>query len=220
MRGGERSHEWRRDTGDPLIVDESVAERTHLASETKPVCRTTTRHEARTLQCLKQPVYRGARQLRLSRQFHHGGNLVPVHRSEHGQAAFERPHPARFAATASIPARHLGSSVRACVRWCPDSEVRTALPHALMRTSESKGHQQINDSSVVFGFEVPMRACGQSSRNFKSTTLADCPLCGHRVKRASAGPARMASVASDKQGRTPPCSKPLRKRRRLRSVSR
>src|SRR5262249_61284643 len=41
-----------------------------------------------------------------------------------------------------------------------------------MRTSESKGHQQIYDSSVLFGFEGPMRACGYNGRTFKSTTLA------------------------------------------------
>src|SRR5262245_19442362 len=33
--------------------------------------------------------------------------------------------------------------------WCPDSEVRKLLRHPLMRTSESKGHQQIYDCSVV-----------------------------------------------------------------------
>jgi hypothetical protein len=31
-----------------------------------------------------------------------------------------------------------------------------------MRTSESKGHEQIYDSSVVFGFEAPLRAGGKS----------------------------------------------------------
>jgi hypothetical protein len=40
-----------------------------------------------------------------------------------------------------------------------------------MRTSESKGHQQIYDSSVVFGFEVPTRGEPLDLRNFKSTTL-------------------------------------------------
>src|SRR5947208_1247354 len=33
--------------------------------------------------------------------------------------------------------------------WCPDSEVRKPLRHPLMRTSESKGHQQIYESSAV-----------------------------------------------------------------------
>jgi hypothetical protein len=41
-----------------------------------------------------------------------------------------------------------------------------------MRTSESKGRQQTYDSSVVFGFEVPIRASRFNRRNFKSTTLA------------------------------------------------
>jgi hypothetical protein len=40
---------------------------------------------------------------------------------------------------------------------CPDSEVRNTVQQALMRTSESKGHQQVYDSSVAFGFEVPIR---------------------------------------------------------------
>jgi hypothetical protein len=44
---------------------------------------------------------------------------------------------------------------------CPDSEVRMTLRHPLMRTSESKGHEQIFDSSVVFGFEVPLRAAAK-----------------------------------------------------------
>ena len=38
---------------------------------------------------------------------------------------------------------------------CPDSEVRKPSRHPLMRTSESKGHWQLNNSSAVFGFEVP-----------------------------------------------------------------
>src|SRR5262249_51998332 len=41
----------------------------------------------------------------------------------------------------------------------------------LMRTSESKGHQLTYDSSVVFGFEVPIRASRLIVGNFKSTTL-------------------------------------------------
>ena len=42
---------------------------------------------------------------------------------------------------------------------CPNSEVRKGWRHVLMRTSESKGHQQIYDASAVFGFEVPIRIC-------------------------------------------------------------
>src|SRR5512133_1507810 len=38
--------------------------------------------------------------------------------------------------------------------WCPDSEVRQTLQHALMRTSESKGHQLAYDSSAPFEPEV------------------------------------------------------------------
>jgi hypothetical protein len=42
---------------------------------------------------------------------------------------------------------------------CPDSEVRIIVLQPRLRTSESKGHWQTYDSSVVFGFEVPMRVC-------------------------------------------------------------
>src|SRR5690349_10619713 len=35
-----------------------------------------------------------------------------------------------------------------------------------------KGTLAINDSSAVFGFEVPTRARGHNNRNFKSTALA------------------------------------------------
>ena len=41
--------QWRRDFGDPLVVDEAVAQRAHLARETKAVGRTAARDEARTL---------------------------------------------------------------------------------------------------------------------------------------------------------------------------
>jgi hypothetical protein len=33
---------------------------------------------------------------------------------------------------------------------CPDSEVRMISRQALIRTSESKGHYQVNDPGVVF----------------------------------------------------------------------
>src|SRR5262249_54681577 len=41
-----------------------------------------------------------------------------------------------------------------------------------MRTSESKGHEQVYDFSCGFGFEVPTRTCRNAGRNFKSTTRA------------------------------------------------
>ena len=50
---------------------------------------------------------------------------------------------------------------------CPDSEVRKRLRHPLMRTSESKGHWQLYDSSAVlnlkFLYEIATRMIGTSN---------------------------------------------------------
>ena len=40
------------------------------------------------------------------------------------------------------------------------------------RISDSKPHEQLIESRVVYGFEVPERGCHGNDRNFKSTTLA------------------------------------------------
>src|SRR5262245_12475485 len=40
-----------------------------------------------------------------------------------------------------------------------------------MRTSGSKGHEEIYDPSAAFRFEVPGRACRNRCRNFKSGAL-------------------------------------------------
>src|SRR5258705_4951104 len=55
---------------------------------------------------------------------------------------------------------------------CPVSEVRDTSQHALTRTSETKGHWQLSDSSAAFRFEVPNRVCCKWCRNFKSAALA------------------------------------------------
>ena len=60
----------------------------------------------------------------------------------------------------SLDGRWAGSSV-------PISKFAN-LAAPLMRTSESKGHQRILDSSAVFGFEF-QASCGYKDRNFKST---------------------------------------------------
>src|SRR6266508_4524165 len=49
---------------------------------------------------------------------------------------------------------------------CPDSEVRTHWRHTLMRTSESKGHEQLYDSSAPFEPEVRNRGPGKALANF------------------------------------------------------
>src|SRR5258705_13763612 len=54
---------------------------------------------------------------------------------------------------------------------CPVSEVRDTSQHALTRTSETKGHWQLSDSSAAFRFEVPNRVCCRCCRNFKSAAL-------------------------------------------------
>src|SRR5262249_49108412 len=55
---------------------------------------------------------------------------------------------------------------------CPVSEVRDTPQRALTRTSETKGHQPLYDSSAAFRFEVPNRVCCRWCRNFKSAALA------------------------------------------------
>src|SRR5262249_37167597 len=44
-------------------------------------------------------------------------------------------------------------------RRCPVSEVRNSAQHPLILTSETKGHQQLYDSSAASRFEVPIRVC-------------------------------------------------------------
>src|ERR1700751_309668 len=38
---------------------------------------------------------------------------------------------------------------------CPDSKVRIVTSHTRLRTSESKGHQEIYNSTVAFWFRSP-----------------------------------------------------------------
>src|SRR6202011_3247921 len=54
---------------------------------------------------------------------------------------------------------------------CPDSEVRKTLQHPLMRTSESKGHWHIYDSSAAL--------------NPKFATVLAAMLCELRVRGTS-----------------------------------
>src|SRR5215510_1301431 len=49
-------------------------------------------------------------------------------------------------------------------RSCPDSEVRTPLRHTLMRTSESKGHEQLLRFWCPFELEVRNRTRGTAVR--------------------------------------------------------
>src|SRR5213080_2020798 len=55
---------------------------------------------------------------------------------------------------------------------CPDSEVRTPLRRPLMRTSESKGYEQLYDSSAPFEPEVRYRFCSTMRANFGFGALA------------------------------------------------
>src|SRR2546425_12599193 len=56
--------------------------------------------------------------------------------------------------------------------WCPDSEVRKHWRHTLMRTSESKGHYQVYDSSAPFEPEVRNRTPRHGCANFGFGALA------------------------------------------------
>src|SRR5215831_3188277 len=49
-------------------------------------------------------------------------------------------------------------------RSCPDSEVRKPWRHTLMRTSESKGHEQLYGSGAPFEPEVRNRTRGTPVR--------------------------------------------------------
>src|ERR1700730_397689 len=76
-----------------------------------------------------------------------------------------------FARTAAAGAAVQASHLVLRQHQCPDSEVRFILPHPLKRTSESKGHWQRYDSSVVLDLKFLRRARRKNDRNFKSTTL-------------------------------------------------
>src|SRR6266852_3709711 len=54
---------------------------------------------------------------------------------------------------------------------CPDSEVRKPWLHTLIRTSESKGHWQLYDSSVALDLTFLPMTRGNAGRNVKSATL-------------------------------------------------
>src|SRR4029077_12330518 len=73
------------------------------------------------------------------------------------------------------PQSPIRSRIRFCVwsgsklwegRQCPDSEVRIIARHTRLRTSESKGHRQIYDSSVAFGSEVRIRTRRSNDAEF------------------------------------------------------
>src|SRR5258705_2918820 len=63
--------------------------------------------------------------------------------------------------------------------------------HILTRTSETKGHEQLNDSSAAFRFEGPNRVCCRWCRTFKSAALASVLSPAH---------ARTADAVSIKTG--------------------
>src|SRR5262245_66537910 len=60
------------------------------------------------------------------------------------------------------------------------------LSNLLHEPSETRGHQQLYDSSAAFRFEVPNRACRRLCRNFKLTTLEGL-LLGVLVARLALG---------------------------------
>src|SRR4029453_8528197 len=73
--------------------------------------------------------------------------------------------------------------------WCPDFEIRKLLRHPLMRTSESKGHQQIYDSSVVLDLKFLtaslLSAAAQDSTMGASPDLREVERFGaQRIDRA------------------------------------
>src|SRR5437870_12327278 len=53
----------------------------------------------------------------------------------------------------------------------PFPKVRDTSQHTLTRTSETKGHWQLYDSSAAFRFCVPNRVCCRWCRNVKSAAL-------------------------------------------------
>src|SRR5262249_28265402 len=80
--------------------------------------------------------------------------------------------------TIETTAAKIGRSMKKCemrIGWCPDSEVRQALQHPLMRTSESKGHQQIYDSSAAlnpkFATSLAASSCELRVRGTSSLAL-------------------------------------------------
>src|SRR6266511_3211419 len=82
--------------------------------------------------------------------------------------------------SAWLPSQQYGSIVVLRPRcrqrhWCPDSEVRKhAAAHILMRTSESKGHQQLYDSSAPFEPEVRNRVRGTSGSHSQAGLREQC----------------------------------------------
>src|SRR3954452_6611290 len=71
-----------------------------------------------------------------------------------------------------------------------------------MRTSESKGHQQLYNSSVAFEFEVPLRVCRDDWRNFKLATLVRLAVDGAPQPVARLAKRRAASHGFDIATRT------------------
>jgi hypothetical protein len=65
----------------------------------------------------------------------------------------------------------------------PASEVREPSRQPPTRTSEAKGHLQVNESSAAFRFEVPKRVCSKRCRNFKSAALPTCINHGASILR-------------------------------------
>src|ERR1043166_2046529 len=89
--------------------------------------------------------------------------------------------------TIETTAAKIGRSMKKCemrITWCPDSEVRQTLQHPLMRISESKGHQQIYDSSAAlnpkFATSLAASSCELRVRGTGSVRLGGGTAGGRR----------------------------------------
>ena len=65
------------------------------------------------------------------------------------------------------------------VQWS-DSEVRQCSGHVQVRTSESKDHWQLYDSSAVLNLKFLNELAASNDRNFKFTALQHVPTAMNR----------------------------------------